>query len=118
MTDLSALPPAVTLPVGGRVLVRLPSYSGSGNAWSARCLDGSGVADLQVQVGPATQEGYALPPDEPPDAAPAPETLVVEGVEVGEARWQLVLARSFAPAAPTATHELRVTVRRAGPGEV
>lgn len=117
MTDLGALPPALSLPAGGRAVLPLPSYAGSGNAWSARCLDGLGVADVRVQLGPATDEGYAVRPGsahapvEPPDAAPVPETLVVDGQEEGTAVWQLVLSRPFAPDVPTATHELQVTVR-------
>jgi hypothetical protein len=109
--DLSALPTTLTLKVGDRVEVPLPSYAGSGNAWSVSCIKGLDVAQVRLESGP-------LPPPSPPGAGtsePPPlmlagERAVVSGLAPGEATWWLVLARSFGPPTPTAVHDLQITV--------
>ena len=110
--DLSDLPRKITLGVGDRLEIPLPSYSGSGNAWSVTGLSGQEIA--QVSVEPA--EAPAVPPSpgdgtaEPPDLVLVPDRAVVSGLAAGEAIWRLVLARSFGPSTPTAVHNLHVTV--------
>ncbi|HEY7035539.1 MAG TPA: hypothetical protein VH482_29635 [Thermomicrobiales bacterium] len=110
--DLSALPRHVTVAVGGRREIPLPSYAGSGNAWSATPVSGEEVARVSVELGgaPAAPMRPADGTAEPPALVMVPEVAVVVGLARGEATWRLVLARSFDPAHPTATHELRVTV--------
>ena len=113
--DLSVLPKHVTLTVGERIELPLPSYAGSGNAWSATCIRGLGVADIAVAMGHSASADAAptLPVDgtaEPPALMLVPERAVVRGLACGEAIWHLVLARSFDPARATATHVLQIAV--------
>jgi len=112
--DLSGLPRDVTLEVGGRMEISLPSYAGSGNIWSATCLGGQGVAHVSVELGEAP--AVLTPPSdgtaEPPPLTLVPESVVVYGLACGEATWRLVLARPFDPSKPAATHDLQVKVCR------
>ncbi len=107
MIDLSTLPRTVTVAVGSREELPLPSYAGSGNQWSARCIEGA-AARVWVEVGAAPTTA-ASPDAEPPTIALAPEKAVILGVAPGKAKWQLVLARSF-DAAVTAVREIDVRV--------
>ena len=107
--DLSALPRSITVKVGERAEIALPSYAGSGNRWSARCMGGK-AAEVRVEV-------EAIPPPPPGDGTGpppplrlAPEKAVVLGLAPGEAAWRLELSRPFGVREPAATHELRVTV--------
>jgi hypothetical protein len=110
--DLSALPQKITLPVGGRHEFALPSYTGSGNSWSIECLRGREVARLSIeQVGLA--EILRTPGNgstEPPELTLTPEVVVISGLAAGESTWRLILARSFGPSTPTASHDVFVTV--------
>jgi hypothetical protein len=110
--DLHNLPQHITLAVGKRTEFPLPSYAGSGNAWSATCLSGQEVARVSVELGepPPTASPIVDGTTEPPSTAYAEEKVVVEGLTEGRATWQLVLARSFGPPEPTATHQFQVNV--------
>jgi hypothetical protein len=111
--DLSGLPRHITLRVGERAEVPLPSYAGSGNSWSAIRLSDSGVADVSVEFTEASPPPSASLTDgtaEPPPLFLVPERAVVSALAPGKARWQLVLARPFASSPPTAVHEFQVTV--------
>jgi hypothetical protein len=98
--------------VGEASEIPLPSYAGSGNIWSAVCVNGQGVAQVSVELAerpaiPATpRDGKA----EPPPLTLVPERAIVHGLTPGEATWQLVLARPFGPSQPAARHDLQVTV--------
>lgn len=110
--DLSGLPDRVTLAVGQRRDIALPSHAGSGNAWSAETVDGEDFARVAVEVGespydPESPGGGTAPP---PTTAYAPERAIIDGLAPGEATWRLILARSFGSGEPTATHMLHVTV--------
>jgi hypothetical protein len=112
MVDLSALPENITLAVGDRLELRLPSYSGSGNSWSATRFGGTDAARVQIQL-PASAIPDPMPADgttEPPPLALMPEMLVITGVTPGEAAWRLTLSRSFGPANTAAVHDFRITV--------
>ena len=66
--DLSGLPRRVSLTIGERIVIPLPSYADSGNTWSAMCLGGEEVARVTVKLGdlpplpPALADGVAEPP--------------------------------------------------------
>lgn len=110
--DLSNLPRHVTLEVGGRIEIPLPSYAGSGHTWTAICVCGQGVAQVSLELG-EVPAALLLPGDgtvEPPPLMFVPERAVVYGLTCGEATWRLILARSFDPSKPAATHDLLVTV--------
>jgi hypothetical protein len=110
--DLSGLPRRVSLSIGERLEIPLPSYVGSGNTWSAICLRGDDVARVSVLLGdlpplpPIRADGVV----EPPALMLVPEFAVVEGLAYGEANWRLALARSFDPSNPAAVHDLDITV--------
>lgn len=110
--DLSGLPRRVSLTIGERIEILLPSYVDSGNTWSAMCLRGEEVARVSVKLGdlppmpPVLADGVA----EPPALMLVPEFAVVEGLAYGEATWRLVLARSFDRSNPAAAHNLDITV--------
>jgi len=110
--NVADLPRHVSVTVGGRVEIPLPSYAGSGNTWTALCSRGEEVADVLVELGesPAPPTPSADGTAEPPLLALTPETAVVRGRSPGEATWQLVLSRPFGPSTTAATHELQVTV--------
>lgn len=112
--DLSSVPRHVTLAVGESLAIPLPSYSGSGNAWSATCVRGDAVAQVSVEVGGAPPAPDAGSGGAPPQLMLADELAVVRGLASGDAVWTLVLARSFGPPTPTATHDIEVTVAPAG----
>lgn len=110
--DLSILPRRVTVAVGGASEIPLPSYAGSGNIWSAVCVNGRGVAQVSMELGerpeiPATSRDVTV---EPPSIILIPELAIVYGLTAGEATWELVLARPFDPSKPAAVHDLQVTV--------
>jgi hypothetical protein len=109
--DLSGLPRHVTVAVGDRAEIPLPSYAGSGNFWSVTDdLDGK-VARVAVAV--EAPKGSLEPGNgtaEPPPMTLATERVVVEGLGPGEGTWRLVLARSFGSPTPIAEHDLRVRV--------
>jgi hypothetical protein len=110
--DLSALPTRITLRVGDRVVVALPSYADSGNAWSATCLRGHEAAQVVVRtdVPRSAADGRGDGRSEPPPLYVVSEHAVVSGLSPGEATWRIVLARSFGPPQEAAAHEIRVTV--------
>ncbi len=110
--DLSNLPRHITLAVGERIVIPLPSYANSGNIWSATCVRGHEIAQVLVELGefPVTADSRGDGTAEPPPLMLAPEQAVVSGLAGGEAVWQLVLSRSFGLAQTAASHELRVTV--------
>jgi len=110
--DLSNLRQHVTVAVGERVVIPLPSYANSGNSWSAICVCGHGIADVFVKLGnsPAIADSQGDDTAEPPPLMVVPEQAVVSGLTSGEAVWQLTLSRSFGPAQVTASHDLMVTV--------
>jgi hypothetical protein len=115
--DLSAIPTLLTLAPGGQTQLVLPSYTGSGNVWSARPLSGEQIADVRVETVLASPPAdRVVPPGGgPPEPVLAGERLVVHGLNVGTARWLLTLSRSFGPPEPTATAELEIIVTQAGP---
>jgi hypothetical protein len=110
--DLAGLPDRITLPTGERREYPLPSYAGSGNAWTTEPVEGEEVARVTIALRelPPEPTGPADGTAEPPTTGYAPEVAVVDGLAPGEARWRLVLARSFGPREVAATHLLRVTV--------
>jgi hypothetical protein len=110
--DLLGLPRRISLSIGERLEIPLPSYVGSGNTWSARCLRGEDVARVSVLLGdlPPTPPMQADGVVEPPALVLVPEFAVVEGLACGEANWRLSLARSFDPSNPAAVHDLDITV--------
>jgi hypothetical protein len=110
--DLSSLPRHLTLAVGERTVIPLPSYANSGNSWSATCLSGHEIARLSVELGepPPSAASRGDGTAEPPPLMLTPEQAVVSGLAGGEAVWHLVLSRSFGPKQVAATHELRITV--------
>lgn len=113
--DLSSLPLGITVAVGGRSEICLPSYAGSGNSWSVRRVGGGEVARVWVEMG-ESPTAVASPGDgiaEPPALMLVPERAVVLGLAPGEATWRLVLARPFGPSTPIAAHDFHVTVRAA-----
>lgn len=112
--DLSSVPRHVTLAVGESVAIPLPSYAGSGNAWSATCVRGDAVAQVSIALAGAPPEAAGNGAAEPPQLMLADEQAVVRGIASGDALWTLVLARSFGPPTPTATHDVAVTVVAAG----
>lgn len=110
--DLSALPRKITLPVGGRHEFALPSYAGSGNSWSTECLSGKEIAHLSIEQA-GLPEILRTPGNgntEPPELTLTPEVVVILGLAPGESTWRLILARSFGPSTPTASHDVFVTV--------
>jgi hypothetical protein len=107
--DLSGLPRRLTVVVGDRLEIALPSYLGSGNAWSASCLYGADIALVTVAMTPPDPTA-AEPGGGPPEPRLATERAVVRGLAVGESRWRLTLARSFGPPHPTATYDLDIDV--------
>ena len=115
--DLSSVPLHVTLAVGETIAIPLPSYAGSGNAWSATCVRDAAVAQVSIELGGAPPAGVAGDgAAEPTQLMLAEEQAVVRGLASGKALWTLVLARSFGPPVPTATHDVEVTVvAAAGP---
>lgn len=110
--DLSDLPKTIRLAVGDCVEIAMPSYSGSGNAWSATQMSGGKVVSLSVgpKEAPQTQVVRRGGTTEPPPLSLVPERVVISALAPGEAVWQLVLARPFDRAGPTARHEVRITV--------
>lgn len=114
-TDLSSLPSHCVVKPGGQARLPLPSYAGSGNAWSAVCVSSPHVADVTVVVGavPSTDGGRRDGVSEPPPMQLAGESLVVKGRVPGLAVWRLVLARSFGAREVAAEHELHVAVEPA-----
>lgn len=115
--DLSSVPRHLTLAVGESLAIPLPSYAGSGNAWSATCVRGEAVAQVSIALaGAPPAPGMAgNGAAEPPQLMLADEQAVVRGMASGDALWTLVLARTFGPPVPTATHDVEVTVVAAGP---
>ena len=107
--DLSGLPRRLTVAVGDRLEIALPSYLGSGNAWSASCLYGADVALVTVAMTPPDTTA-AAPGGGPPEPRLATERAVVRGLTAGESRWRLTLARSFGPPEPTAIHDFDIDV--------
>jgi hypothetical protein len=107
--EVPGLPRQLTLAAGGRLEVPLPSYAGSGNAWSAACLTGEGVATVSVTTGPRLPP-TAVPGGGPPQPRLAAEQAVVRGLRAGRARWRLELSRSFGPRQPVATVDIDIEV--------
>src|SRR5690349_7625848 len=95
--DLSSLPGKITVPVGARAEIRLPSYAGSGNRWSVRQVGGADAA--RVWVEPAGDPPVPAPPgdgtSEPPPLMLVTDRAVIVGVAPGEEAWRLVLAQPF-----------------------
>ena len=107
--DLSGLPKEITVAVGQRYEIVLPSYSGSGNNWSVTSLSGEEVARAWIE--PVDVPNVTRSPgNEPPELMLVPDRLLVLGLSPGEATWRLTLARTFGPSTPTATCALHVTV--------
>jgi len=109
--DLSFLPDRVEIAVGQQRDLELPSYAGSGNAWSVACLSGCDTAQARVELRPdAVPRPVARAGEGPPAPFLVPEVLTIRGLRPGRSRWKLTLARDFAPRPPTAEHELDVDV--------
>jgi hypothetical protein len=110
--DLSNVPTHLTLAVGERIVIPLPSYAGSGNFWSIRCRGRNSVVDARVELDRSPREPVAEDggTTEPPQPVLVAERLVVSGLAVGEDLCQLVLSRSFGHPAPSASRELRIAV--------
>jgi hypothetical protein len=111
--DISGLPRRITLAAGDRAEIPLPSYAGSGNAWSVSCIRGQEVASVELgtaEVSPiptGPRDGTA----EPPPLALVQERAVVVGLARGVAVWRLLLARSFdVPGEPAAALDFEITV--------
>ena len=110
--DLSGLPRRVSLTIGERIVIPLPTC----RLWQhlVRHVPGrGGSSQSNGEVGrspaPAACAGRMGWP-EPPPLMLAPEFAVVEGLACGETTWRLVLARSFDRSNPAAEHDLAVTV--------
>lgn len=112
--DLSKLPRCVSLVVGERIMIPLPSYADSGNIWSAMCLGNEEVARVTVKLGnqPPASSGLANGVAEPPSLMLVPEFAVIEGLKCGKTAWRLILARSFGRSNPAATHDLDIAVEQ------
>ena len=110
--DLTSLPQHVTLGVGERMVIALPSYASSGNTWTGTCFRGQGIAQLSVELGESRVTGDLGDSGtaEPPPLTLTPEYAVVAGLAGGEGVCQLVLSRTFGPRQVVASHELRITV--------
>ena len=109
--DLSGIPTHVTVMVGERLVIELPSYAGSGNGWSVSG-NPDDVASVEVQVIPPEPPRHPTTlAGDPPPMTMATEQAVVRGLSPGGTRRQLVLARSFGPPRPTAVRDIAVTVR-------
>jgi hypothetical protein len=113
IVNLSSLPQHITLAVGERIVLPLPSYANSGNTWSASCLRGHGAAQVLVELSEVSvmEDSRGDGVAEPPPLMLALEQAVVSGLADGDAVWQLVLSRSFGSEQPTLLHDLRVTVK-------
>jgi hypothetical protein len=110
--DLTSLPDRVELAVGQDHAVVLPSYAGSGNAWSAACVDGPEVARAAIEVrADAVTRTPPRPGEGPPAPFLVPEVLTIRALRRGRARWRLTLSRDFAPQPPTAEHDVEILVR-------
>lgn len=105
--DLEALSEPVVLVVGEQREFPLPSYAGSGNFWSVECLQGLPAAAVTIQVVPPP---LSAPASVVPELRLARESVVVQGLRMGAARWMLVLQRSFGPATPVASAVLEIAV--------
>jgi hypothetical protein len=114
MVDVADVPKRFELAVGERAAIELPSYSGSGNAWSVSCLSGETVAAVTIEVGPGPRSapGGNESETEPPTPAVVRERAVVVGLSPGSARWLITLSRSFSPEPPSANIELTIRVSR------
>src|SRR5206468_9835751 len=97
MIELSRLPRDITVTVGGRSEIPLPSYAGSGNAWSVTRVAGGDVARVWLESGEPTGvlAGRGDGIVEPPALALAAERAVVSGLVPGAASWRPMLARPF-----------------------
>lgn len=115
MTGFAELPHELSLEVGATEQLRLPTYSGSGNLWTVRNVDGANVAEVRVESRPPIAADERPPGGPPPGQSLATEFAVVTGVSSGVAHWRLVLARPWQPDNPTASHELTIKVGPARP---
>ena len=95
--DLRDLPRRLTLAAGDQVTLTLPSFLGSGNAWSAHCESGADVALVSIAMEPPSPSSVTTGMLGPPEPSIATELAIVRAVAPGTARWWLHLARSFAP---------------------
>jgi len=107
--ELPGLPRQVTVAAGGRHEIPLPSFSGSGNSWSARAVSGADAATVTVRISPPPPPA-AVPGTGPPEPRHAAERAVISGIRAGHARWRLELARSFGPRHPTAVVDIDIEV--------
>ncbi len=107
--EVPGLPRRITVAAGGQQEVALPSYAGSGNAWSATALTGEEVATVTVETGPRLPPAD-VPGGGPPEPRVAAERAIVRGLQVGQAQWRLALSRSFGPPEPTAVVDIDIEV--------
>ena len=108
-TESLDLPRRITLAAGGRREIPLPSYAGSGNAWSATPVSGEDVAAVTVETEPPPPP-VPIPGGGPPEPRLSSERAIVSGLRVGHARWRLELARAFGPRQPTAVTNIDIEV--------
>lgn len=110
--DLSDVPSHLTMAVGERIAIPLPSFAGSGNSWSVRCRHANSVVDVRVELDRSPIEPLAEGDGatEPPQPVLVRELLVVSGLAVGEDVCQLDLSRAFGLSRKTASRALGVTV--------
>jgi len=107
--ELPGLPQQVTVAVGGRHEIPLPSFSGSGNSWSVQAVSGADAATVTVETSPPPPPA-AVPGTGPPEPRFAAERAIISGLRAGHARWRLELARSFGPRQPAALVDIDIEV--------
>jgi hypothetical protein len=107
--EIHGLPRRLSVAAGGQREISLPSYAGSGNAWSASCLTGEGVAAVAIQIGPQLPPA-AVPGGGPPEPRLATEQAIIRGLRAGQSRWRLQLSRPFGPQEPTAAIDIDIEV--------
>lgn len=100
-----SVPASIEVARGGAARFPLLSGSGSGNVWTVESLSGQDVAVARVETGPLPRQR-----GNPPTAAGAPVTLVVEGLSPGRARLRVRLARPWEPDDPVVDEEVEVVV--------
>lgn len=110
MVELPDIPTRVVVAAGERVSIDLPSYAGSGNLWTVTCRRGPDRATVAVVRSASTAAHPGTGVEMPPTPVLAAETAEVTGVRPGDATWELVLARPWAPTPPAAVHRLDVVV--------
>ncbi len=93
---------AVTIPVGGVLVVRLPAPPASGHAWQLAAVD----RDVLEAAEPATELA-----DAGTDHAPRERVFSFTGKRAGATHLEIALRRPFEPVPIRRTFTLEVTVK-------